>query len=348
MSPFLLVLISAVLFGASTPASKLLLDTLGPVQLAGLLYLGAGLATAPFAWRQRRARSGRASDRASSKRLAGVVLVGGVVAPSCVLFALHSASSASVSLLLNLEMAATAVLGVLFFREHLGRTSWAGVALGLGSACFLSAGGGLPGMWSGLLVVAACIGWGLDNHWTALMDGLSPSETTAWKGLVAGAATCTLGYVIEPWDAGWVSVAAALSVGALSYGASIVLHVIGSQHLGATRAQVVFSTAPFIGAALSFAFLGEGLGVRYVVASSGLAMGVALLFLDRHEHEHSHPSVEHVHSHRHDDGHHDHVHAGMPVSTRHIHPHRHEERIHAHRHLPDLHHRHAHRKSIEM
>ena len=34
---------AAVLFGASTPFSKLLLGSIGPWFLAGILYLGAGL-----------------------------------------------------------------------------------------------------------------------------------------------------------------------------------------------------------------------------------------------------------------------------------------------------------------
>jgi drug/metabolite transporter (DMT)-like permease len=38
-----LALGSAVLFGAATPLSKLLLASIGPPMLAGLLYLGAGL-----------------------------------------------------------------------------------------------------------------------------------------------------------------------------------------------------------------------------------------------------------------------------------------------------------------
>ena len=34
---------SALLFGVSTPLAKLLLGTVDPILLAGLLYLGAGL-----------------------------------------------------------------------------------------------------------------------------------------------------------------------------------------------------------------------------------------------------------------------------------------------------------------
>jgi hypothetical protein len=49
MQGLLLALVSAALFGAATPASKLLLVSLEPFQLAGLLYLGAALAMVPVA-----------------------------------------------------------------------------------------------------------------------------------------------------------------------------------------------------------------------------------------------------------------------------------------------------------
>ena len=342
MHPLVLALLAALLFGASTPASKLLLEELSPLRLAGLLYLGAALATGPFALHERRSRGARPLDRASVRRLAGAVVLGGIVGPILVLVALRSATSASVALLLNLELVATAALGVLFFREHLGTSGWLGVAAGLGAAFALSASGGLPGARSGLLVALACAAWAMDNHWTALIDGLSPAETTTWKGLVAGATNLGLGALIDPLPASWSVAGAALAVGALSYGASIVLYVLAAQHLGATRAQVAFSSAPFLGAGLSFVLLEEPLGLRYLAAGALLALGVVLLVLDRHEHEHTHSALEHVHSHRHDDDHHDHVHPGLAASVRHTHLHRHEERTHRHRHLPDLHHRHRH------
>jgi hypothetical protein len=44
MRPLILALVAAVLFGASTPASKMLLGGLTPLQLAGLLYRVQGSA----------------------------------------------------------------------------------------------------------------------------------------------------------------------------------------------------------------------------------------------------------------------------------------------------------------
>ncbi len=342
MQPLLLALLAALLFGASTPASKALLGDLSPVQLAGLLYLGAALGTAPAAWRDRRTKRHARIDGRNLARLAGAVLFGGVAGPVLVLLALRSSTSSSVALLLNLEMGATAALGVLLFREHIGTLGWLGIASGLAAGVLLCFGGGLPGLSAGLLVAGACVAWGLDNHLTALIDGLTPAEATAWKGLVAGSVNLALGIALQPLQGSWTHVLLALGIGVLSYGASILLYVLSAQHLGATRAQVAFSSSPFLGAGLSFVFLGEPALWRHAAAAALLLAGIALLLVDKHEHAHVHEALEHVHSHRHDDGHHDHVHPGLPPSTRHTHAHSHARLTHSHRHLPDIHHRHSH------
>jgi hypothetical protein len=75
--PAFLALLSAALFGAATPASKLLLDEIPPLRLAGLLYLGAALGAAPAALS--RGRCALPRDAANRLRLAGAILFGGVL-----------------------------------------------------------------------------------------------------------------------------------------------------------------------------------------------------------------------------------------------------------------------------
>ena len=55
--------VSALLFGASTPLCKPLLSHFGPVGLASCLYLGTGLITLPFAL-QKREYTPRPGDKA--------------------------------------------------------------------------------------------------------------------------------------------------------------------------------------------------------------------------------------------------------------------------------------------
>ena len=92
-----------------------------------------------------RGRSLLRLDPRNRARLAGAVFFGGIVGPVLLLLGLRLTLAGSVSLLLNLEMAATAVLGALLFREHLGRLGWVGVAGVVAAGMIVSSGGGWPG-----------------------------------------------------------------------------------------------------------------------------------------------------------------------------------------------------------
>jgi drug/metabolite transporter (DMT)-like permease len=234
------------------------------------------------------------------------------------------------------------VLGALFFRDRLGRGGGRGAAGVLAASAWLSAGEGPAGVRAGALVAAACLCWALDNHWTALLDGVPASASTLWKGAAAGAVNLALGLAAAPYAAGLAATAAALAVGAASYGASIALYVTAAHALGATRAQLAFASAPFFGVALSVALLGERLDASQGAAAALLAASLALVLRDRHAHWHEHPPLAHTHLHRHDDGHHLHAHPGDSPATLHAHWHEHPPVAHAHPHWPDLHHRHRH------
>jgi drug/metabolite transporter (DMT)-like permease len=206
----------------------------------------------------------------------------------------------------------------------------------------LAGGEGGTGLLAALFVAAGCLCWGFDNHFTALIDGITPAQTTLWKGVVAGAFNVAVGSVLAGSIGGPAPVLAALLVGAVSYGLSITLYIVAAQGLGASRSQMVFSTAPFFGLLLSVTALGEPLSGIQVLAGALIAGSLALLFSEQHAHAHRHDATSHQHRHRHDDGHHDHPHADIPAGVEHLHWHDHEPREHEHRHWPDLHHRHRH------
>ena len=235
MHGLLFALAAALLFGASAPASKLLLEFFDPLQLAGLLYLGAAIAMVPVVLTERQ-RFGRVRiARANRARLAGVVILGGVLAPILLLGALRMAAAGAASLLLNFEMVATAVLGVVLFHEHLSRGAWLGVAGVVAASILLSGEAGGTAWVATLLVVGACTCWGVDNLLSALIDGMTPARSTLWKGAVAGVTNLALGLAVAPMRATGVALMAAIGVGAVSYGASIALHTVGAQELWLAR-----------------------------------------------------------------------------------------------------------------
>lgn len=332
-------LAAAVLFGASAPAASVLAGDMPALVLAGLLYVGAALAVLPSVARHRPTAAGL---RAGGRPLGLALVFGGAIGPALLVAGLERIPAASASLLLNFELVATIVLAALVFGEHLGHRLLAAAGLVSVAGVLLVWEPGAALDIGGLFVVGACVAWGIDNSVTARIDQLSPEQITFTKGAVAGTANIILGVAVATaWQVGIRQIAAALLVGALGYGASITLWVKGARDLGAARGQVIFATAPFVGAVLAWTLLGETITLVQGVAVPLAAAGVALSLRTSHEHAHRHAAIAHEHEHSHDDEHHDHPHPDGST-VRHAHRHRHDPVEHAHLHVPDLHHGHSH------
>lgn len=340
--PLLLAVIAAALFGAATPASKMLLHNLSAFQFAGLLYLGAALGVLPLLILHPSPFRLRKMSRKTSIYLGGAISFGGIIAPVLLLIGLRLASAASVSMWLNLELVATAILGYLFFHDYLTVYGWMSAGAIIGASVLLSFNEGVSGGLAALFIAATCLCWGLDNHLTALIDGITPAQTTFWKGIVAGSVNLLLGVLTAPYMASGRTTAAGLGIGVFSYGVSIVLYITAAQRLGATRSQMVFSSSPFLGVALSALLLGEVISLMQIIAGGIFIGAILLLSVERHVHEHSHEAAAHSHWHRHDDEHHEHPHAEDGSTVLHSHPHEHHPLTHSHPHWPDLYHRHVH------
>lgn len=339
-----LALLSAVLFGVSAPFAKLLLDTVQPQLLAGLLYLGAGIGLAIV--HASRAALGIPASEAPLRRhdlpwLAAVILFGGVAGLLMLMLGLARTSAAAGSLLLNLEGLATLLIAWVVFREHADRRLMLGALAILAGAATLSWRGGAVRFDDGAgLVAAACLAWGIDNNLTRKLSSADPVVTAAIKGLVAGSVNVALALRLGAAMPPVTTTGAAAVVGFLGVGVSLVLFMRALRHLGAARTGAYFSLAPFIGAVIAVALLREPVTGGLVAAGTLMAFGLWLHLAERHDHEHGHEALEHEHAHVHD-AHHPHPHAG-PVREPHSHWHRHAPKRHTHPHYPDLHHQHGH------
>lgn len=341
-------LAAAALFGASTPCSKLLLGSVEPILLAGLLYFGSGCGLSLWLGISRSFR-GKDSNEASLKRadlpwLAGAVFFGGVLGPVLLMVGLQATSAAATSLFLNLEGVLTALLAWFVFKENFDRR------IALGMACITAGGvilswagdptGGVP--WGVMAIAGACLAWGIDNNLTRKVSAANPLHITAIKGVVAGGATLILAIGTGAHLPDLLTVLAAATVGLLGYGVSLVCFVFALRHLGTARTGAYFSLAPFVGAVLSLLIFRDALSFSFLVAAALMVLGVWLHLSEHHEHEHKHEPMHHDHSHVHDE-HHQHEHGpDDPPGEPHTHPHDHPEMQHSHVHYPDIHHRHGH------
>lgn len=333
---------AAVLFGASAPLSKPLLAHLNDFQLAGLLYLGAALGVSLLFITKKSGQIKLIMPRQDKLRLIGAIFFGGILGPVFLLGGLRIAEAASVSLWLNMEMVATVIIGYFFFNDYLSKKGWLATLGILGASTLLAVEGGIAGFKAAGLIALACICWGIDNHLTALIDGISPTQSTFWKGFAAGSVNLVLGLFLSSYQASAVNTAAGLGLGAFSYGLSIMLYITSAQNLGATRSQLIFSSAPFFGLVISL-LLGGSLSLFQAAAFFLFLGSVFVLFQESHAHTHAHLPSIHTHMHYHPDQHHRHNHPGHEGETfRHSHEHEHRSLEHSHPHWPDLHHRHEH------
>jgi drug/metabolite transporter (DMT)-like permease len=345
----ILAITSAVLYALSAPAAKVLVQQTDPLILAGLFYFGSGLGLSTILLFQSllkkpncEATGSQARSRADLSRLLGATLFGGIIAPILIMLSYKLQPASVVSLLLNFEIAFTAMIAWFVFKENFDRR------LIFGLLCLI-AGGILvtwkPGEvfvmhWSSLLAVAGCLFWAVDNNLTTQIALVNPLKIVRFKGLVSGVFNLTLAIVLKHQLPPFQHIIAALLVGFICFGLSLTLFIRAMRLLGAARSSAYFATEPFVGSLLCVLLLHETLSPYLIGAASAMAVGVWIFLTESHDHDHVHTALEHAHPHVHDE-HHQHLH-DHPVeeSLEHTHLHRHENLKHSHPHTPDLHHSH--------
>ncbi|MBF0314236.1 MAG: DMT family transporter [Oligoflexia bacterium] len=349
---FFIVLLSALLFALSTPLSKIFLGTFSPLFLAGFFYLSGALFLLPFSWRTLASELRYLKrNRQDRLRIIGGVVSGGIIGPIFLLYGIKLSDATSASLLLNMETVATAIWAHFLFNEHFSKRVLISSMLTVVAGILLVFDFNYNIHWGGVLVMLACFSWGLDNNFTATVQGVSPTTNTIIKGVCAGIFNITLAFCFERdlqsaplFFYSWTLVGA-MVIGALSYGASISLYITGARFLGATRSQILFTTHPFLGGLISYLIFKDSLTINFVLALCLMLLSLFILYYEHHRHTHLHPSEEHEHEHAHDDEHHSHHHQHQyqhDHQEKHTHKHAHSEVEHEHHHYPDLHHRHQH------
>jgi len=211
--------------------------------------------------------------------VAASIAAGGVAAPLLLMAGLSRTTAATGSLLLNLEGAFTAGLAWFAFGERFDRRIALGMLVIVAGGFVLSWGGRaeLGGITGPLLVAGSTLAWGLDNNLTQRFADRDPVQIGVLKGLTAGAVNTAIALVLGARGPAAPIVAAALVQGLVCYGASLVLFVLALRHSGTARTGASFSTAPFIGTAVSLVVFRERPTPSFLAAAAMMLVGVWLL-----------------------------------------------------------------------
>lgn len=337
-------ILAAALFGLSAPVSKILLTEIPATLMAAFLYLGAGVGMLAVQWIRKASRRQRNEAGLVKKDLPYVIgmIVLDIAAPIALMGGLASTSAAGASLLNNFEIVATALIAWMVFKESVGKRMWAAILLITIASALLSVENwrDLTFSMGSLLVLLACVCWGLENNCTRMISLKNPLEIVIIKGFGSGLGSLMIAGILGERAGNLLYMGVTLLLGFVAYGLSIYFYICAQRDLGAARTSAYYAISPFIGVGLSLLLFQDPLPSSFWVAAVFMLAGAYLTTSEVHIHQHIHSKMEHEHRHNHQDGHHNHTHAGGDVE--HVHYHIHDEQTHTHKHKPDMHHHHNH------
>jgi drug/metabolite transporter (DMT)-like permease len=277
-----LAILAALLYGFSTPISKLLLVELSPFLLAALLYLGAGFGMLIVNLVQVLFKTKKVEAKLTKKELPfilGMIFLD-ILAPVLLMFGLGMTTSANASLLNNFEIVATSIIALVIFKEVIGRKMWIAIGLVFIASVLLSFEDLSAFSFSlgSLLVLGASISWGLENNFTRKLSIKDPLLIVVIKGLGSGVGSLSIAYFTNMLDGSFQFIIYALMLGFFAYGMSIYFYITAQRTLGAARTSAYYAAAPFIGVILSWIFLEEKITLIFGIALIIMVVGAYLAF----------------------------------------------------------------------
>lgn len=284
LMPIWFAMLAALLYGISSPVSKMLLEKIPPTLMASFLYLGAGIGmfgvnlTYKFLGKQNTEAKVTSID---VPYMIGMIVLD-IIAPILLMFGLTLTTSANASLLNNFEIVATSVIAMLIFKESISRRMWIAIMLITFSTMLLSFSDVSSFSFSigSIFVVLACIAWGLENNCTRMLSIKDPLQIVVAKGFGSGIGALCIALFAHERSVEYLYIFYALCLGFVAYGLSIFFYIKAQRNLGAARTSAFYAAAPFIGALISWLLLREPITPTFSVALAVMIFGTYFAISD--------------------------------------------------------------------
>lgn len=270
-------ILAAVLYAISMPISKILLQKVQPMMLAAFLYIGAGVGMTLFGLIRSHIKLPDKEEKLEKKDLPYTIamVVLDIVAPISLMFGLKITAAANASLLNNFEIVATAIIALLLFHEKVSRKLWIAIVL-VTIACILLTVDGTSSLSfspGSILVLCACVCWGLENNCTRCISHKDPMEIVIIKGFGSGLGALCIALSIGETFPLLQYIPTIMLLGFVAYGLSIFFYTYAQRTIGAAMTSTFYAVTPFIGALLSFLILNEKLTWNFAIALTIMIVG---------------------------------------------------------------------------
>ena len=256
----LLLLITALIWGAAFVGQSTAMEHIGPLTFTGLRFCLAALAVAPFALAE--ARTQGAFPR---HKLGALALIGGTffLASTGQQIGLLATSVTNAGFLTALYVVMVPAIGFAILRKPVHPVVWPAAMLSLGGT-YLLGGGSLAGLtWGDWVMIVSAAFWAVQ---ILLMGSLAhavrqPVTVAAGQFAITGALALSLGLIFEApaWGAileAWPQLA---FTGIISGGLGFTLQAISQRHTPASDAAIIMSSEALFAALFGALLLGERL-----------------------------------------------------------------------------------------
>ena len=272
-----LALISACLYAFNVIIEKKYIGNLSSEKILFLMYLGAGVGLYVIHLCSKK-NNISIENRITKKEIPKIVgiVVCELLASFFIIESLKNLDSSLVSLLSIFEIVMTSICSYFFFKNKIEKNELIAIILVMLGSFILNFKNGIISSISinALLVIFACLCWGIGNNITASISSKEPAFFTSIK-----CSAVSLLYFIMIIIKGDYSFNYPILIvfGFFSYGISILSYAISTKYLGANKSTLVFSFSPIFGVVLAFIIYGDTLTYTFLLSSILMVIGIIVM-----------------------------------------------------------------------
>jgi drug/metabolite transporter (DMT)-like permease len=282
LASVLMLLVTMVIWGSTFVVTKGINDQVQPFTLAFVRVAIGALVLLGCAW-TRQARGGEHSRWAELPwgTMVTMGLVGVVVYYAVFNYSLVYTSASQGALVQSCIPAMTALVAVVWLREHASALRWTGIALSMVGVLIVFSGAvaqsGTASLLGNVLMFISAVLWGVYTSMAKRVSNVDPLQVTA--GIIGAGAVMLLPLAAFEVAAqgmpqvnlqGWLGMA---YLGAGASGLGYMLYSAALKHVDASEAGVYTNLIPIVGV-VSGMMLGEPLSLRAIIGGAVVLVGV--------------------------------------------------------------------------
>ncbi|HJJ48323.1 MAG TPA: DMT family transporter [Methanocorpusculum sp.] len=276
----LLAVLSGVLFAFLTPLSAVFLETAAPVFTITALNTGAGIGMALLLLFTRKTKNAEKNEKIKKKDIPYLILItiADLLAAIFTILSLTYVSADSISLVLNFEIVATALIAFSFFKEKISKRLGIAIAL-ITLGCIVITAGDLerfvasPGI---PLALAACVCWGISSNLYQKVTHLNPALVVTIRSFGIGIMAFIISLIIGETISGLSLILIMMIIGFVIYGLGNIFLILSRKKLGAGLTAAIFGFSPFLSAFISLLIFRESITLNFTISLILLIPGVYL------------------------------------------------------------------------